>query len=107
MLKKEDGAIDWSLPAVDLSARIRGVFPWPGSYAMLAEARIKLFGPSVVPGEGAPGTVLSVDSEGIVIACGRGALRFEEAQAPGKKRSASADFARGYSVIPGTIFVSG
>ena len=31
-LRKEDGLIDWSLPAQEVHNRIRGLSPWPGSF---------------------------------------------------------------------------
>ena len=32
LLKKEDGVIDWTLPAMLLANRVRGLSPWPGAY---------------------------------------------------------------------------
>ncbi|MEW5868795.1 MAG: methionyl-tRNA formyltransferase [Chloroflexota bacterium] len=32
MLKKEDGELDFNLPAVDLERRVRAFSPWPGAY---------------------------------------------------------------------------
>src|SRR4029077_3936170 len=32
LLKKEDGVIDWALPATALANRVRGLSPWPGAY---------------------------------------------------------------------------
>ena len=37
MLNKEDGRLDWSLPAQTLFNRFRGVSPWPGAYAFVSQ----------------------------------------------------------------------
>ena len=36
LLKKEDGVIDWALPATALANRVRGLSPWPGAYTTVA-----------------------------------------------------------------------
>jgi methionyl-tRNA formyltransferase len=85
-LKKEDGWLDFSAPAREVSARARGVDPWPGPTAMLDGEPIKLFAPRVVAGQGAPGTIIGAGADGLVVACGSGALAFGELQLPGRKR---------------------
>jgi len=35
LLRKEDGAIDWRLPATDIWRRVRAYNPWPGAYTSL------------------------------------------------------------------------
>ena len=42
MLKKEQGRIDWTRPAVDLHNQVRGLDPWPGAYTLLAGEPLKL-----------------------------------------------------------------
>jgi len=103
MLSKVDGAVDWNQPARLVSARMRGVDPWPGAFSYLGADAIKLFGPKVVNGEGAPGTILEVRDDGIVVACGQGAVRIADVQAPGKKRMEAAAFARGRHLALGTV----
>src|SRR6185436_1158446 len=85
MLKKEDGWLDFTVPAREVSARARGVDPWPGPTAVLDGEPIKLFAPRVVAGQGSPGVVIGTD-DGLVVACGEGAVLFGELQLPGRKR---------------------
>jgi methionyl-tRNA formyltransferase len=85
MLKKEDGWLDFSAPAREVSARARGVDPWPGPTAVLDGEPIKLFAPRVVAGQGAPGTVVGA-GEVLTVACGSEAVAFGELQLPGRKR---------------------
>lgn len=86
MLKKEDGHLDFHQPATKVSARARGVDPWPGAFALLSGEPVKLFGPRVEPGAGAPGQVIVADKRGVHVACGEGAVSFAELQMPGRKR---------------------
>ena len=51
-------------------------------------------------GEGTPGTVLQAGpKEGLVIACGSGAVRLLEVQAPGGKRMKAEDYLRGHDLV--------
>ncbi len=103
MLKKEDGRVDWSLDARVIAARIRGVDPWPGAFTPFVGGNLKLFGALACEGEGEPGTLLSYDDTGMLMACGKGACRIAEVQAPGKKRMGAAVFARGRRLSPGML----
>ena len=102
MLKKEDGWLDFSAPAREVSARARGVDPWPGPMAALDGEPIKLFAPRVVPLQGTPGVVLSAGADGLVVACGRDAVAFGELQLPGRKRLPAAAVLAGRPIPAGT-----
>ena len=109
-LEKEDGRLDFAQPARAVSARARGVDPWPGATALLDGEVIKLFRPRVVAAGvhasarviAAPGTVLRADSDGMVVACGDGAVAFGELQLPGRKRLPIGVVLNGHSIEPGT-----
>ena len=107
MLTKADGAIDFAQPARAVAARIRGVDPWPGAHAALRGQTVKLFrARAEEAGAGAaygPGTVISVDAEGVRIACGEGAVVIRELQAPGRKRLSAAQFAAGRGIAVGDV----
>jgi methionyl-tRNA formyltransferase len=107
MLAKTDGAIDFGGPAKAVGARIRGVDPWPGAYAMLRGQPVKLFraiaGADASPGAGAPGTVLAIDGAGARVACGDGAVVIRDLQAAGRKRMAAAQFAAGRGIAVGDV----
>ena len=71
-ITKEDGRIDWSLPARTLWNRLRGLTPWPGTFTFLpAEPRpllLKIW--EAVPLEksgGVPGKILHVDKAGLTV----------------------------------------
>jgi methionyl-tRNA formyltransferase len=104
MLKKEQGLIDWTQPALELHNRVRGLDPWPGAYTLLAGEALKLADtrPLTEPHTRAPGTVLGADRDGVRVACGQGLLSIGALQLPGRKRLAAADFLRGCPLPAGT-----
>jgi methionyl-tRNA formyltransferase len=103
LLKKEDGRLDWRRPAATLAWRIRGFQPWPGAAAtceghglQVRRARIE------APGPGEPGTIVQVDREGIVVACGESTrLRLLEVQPESRRAMPAAAFAAGARLKPG------
>jgi len=101
MLKKEDGRIDWRRPAQGLHNQVRGLAPWPGAYTSLDGETLKLARTRPLTGSGAAGTVLRADADGVVVACGEGALHIGQLQLPGKKMLSAADFLRGRALPAG------
>ena len=106
MLEKHDGAIDFTQPAANVAARIRGVDPWPGAQAQLRGQTVKLFRARAEAGQGAPGTVLAIDSAGLHVACGDRAVVIRDLQLPGRKRLAAAQVAAGRGVAAGDVLSS-
>ncbi len=82
MLKKEDAKIDWSIPAIEIDRQIRAFDPWPGTYCMAGEKRLKVLQATPEAGIGPKGTVL--DRVGR-IACGQGILKLLKVQPDGGK----------------------
>lgn len=102
MMKKEDGLIDWSRTAVEIHNQVRGLAPWPGAYTALDGATLKIAETVLVDAEGEAGSVLSADRNGVVVACGSGAIRVGLLQLPGKKKLNAADFLLGQPLPEGT-----
>ncbi len=86
-LSKEEAKIDWTMDAASIERCIRAFNPWPMSYFAVAEQNVKVWLAGVEDdNQGkAPGTILSADKQGILVATGEGALRLIELQPPGKK----------------------
>ncbi len=101
MLRKEMGITDFSGTADEERGRINGLNPWPCvSIPCGEEGRLKLLRAVTAEGEGTPGTVLQAGpKEGLVIACGSGAVRILEVQAPGGKRMKAEDYLRGHDLV--------
>ena len=94
-IAKAEAQLDWSQPAAVLARKVRAFNPFPGAVVNLAGEPVKAWRADAVAAGGRPGQVLAADAEGIVVACGEGALRLTELQKPGGRRVASADFLSG------------
>lgn len=107
-LSKEHGLVDWTLPAEVLSCRVRGLDPWPTAFTFLNGQRLRLFAPSVEPGDGAeaPGAVVRADQQGLLIATGKERLLVREIQLEGGKRMGLDAFLRGRELPAGTMLGS-
>lgn len=102
MLTKDLGAIDFTGSAEQIERYVRGLYPWPGTYTYLDGKKVKLFAVAceeIVHNE-APGTILSVEKDYLLVAAGEGAVRITELQLEGKKRMNAEDFLRGYRITP-------
>jgi len=69
--------------------------------ARLQGAVLKLWRARVTDARGEPGRVLAAGPEGVLVACGQGALLVTELQRAGGKRLAAGEFLRGVPVAPG------
>ena len=105
-LDRGDGAIDWLQPAGEIERRVRAFDPWPGTSSAFPDgAGFKLFPAVEVLSElkGDPGEVLESGRDGIVVACGEGALRITELQPAGKRRMTAAAYLAGRDLPTGSI----
>jgi methionyl-tRNA formyltransferase len=102
ILKKEDGHVDWSMPAPEILNRIRGFTPWPGCYGFLNGARLHVW--KARPAEVAlsPGA-LRAEHRRLYAGCGGGSIEFLEVQLEGKKRMDAASFLNGFPVQAGEV----
>lgn len=93
-ISSADAAIIWHQSAAQLGRRVRAYNPVPGAWFMLGDERIKCWQARVVAGVDAEaGVVLSADADGVLVACGEGALRLEILQRPGKRAVSAGEFA--------------
>ncbi|HEX3577080.1 MAG TPA: methionyl-tRNA formyltransferase [Thermoanaerobaculia bacterium] len=92
-IEKSEGAIDWSERSATIYNKFRAFDPWPGIFA----GDLKLIDVAPANGQGAPGTILSAASDGVIVATADGALRLITVQRPGKPKAAAADVLRGLS----------
>ncbi|HKS81736.1 MAG TPA: methionyl-tRNA formyltransferase [Candidatus Acidoferrales bacterium] len=106
ILKKEDGRLDWSLPAQGIYNRIRGLQPWPGAYTRFRRQKCSVWGgPAAMKSiSRAPGELFFEDHV-VFVACGEGsALELEFVQMEGRKRVSAQDFANGARLRPNDRF---
>ncbi len=111
-LTKQDGRLDWSLPAEVIRNRVRGLTPWPGAYCTFGgerrEVRVTLLAVEAAAdgGRGAPGTVTDVDrGGGIEVLAGQGSVVVRRLKPAGGREMDASDFVHGYRVRPGDRFV--
>lgn len=107
-IKKQDGAMDWKLPARVLWNRVRGFTPWPGAFTHFSLGAkpflLKIWEAEITEGTGLSGEILKADKHGIVVACGEGALRIFVLQREGGRRVSAAEFLAGCPLAPGQRF---
>jgi methionyl-tRNA formyltransferase len=93
----EDGRIQWNLPARDVMNWIRALTrPYPGAFTEWRGRRLSVWKATRVddaPGRFAPGQVLGVDSEGLVVACAAGRVCLVEVQPVGEEAMTGVEFA--------------
>lgn len=106
LVRKEDGQIDWRLPAPQVAWQIRAYEPWPGAYTSWQSRLLKIHRATAAPGDpGAPGTVQVTDTE-VSVVCGTGRLVLSEVQLEGKRATDALAFARGQRDFAGSILGS-
>lgn len=105
MLTKEEGHIDWALPAKQLDCLIRGMTPWPGAFTFAGDKRLKIYLAKPVdrPDTDQPGVVIQADRGKLVVGTGSGALSILEIQGASGKRLEIEAFLRGFQIPPGTL----
>lgn len=84
-LRREDGDLDWTLPAEAIDHRVRAFQPWPGVTLPLAGTRVKVLRGRPGAGSGEPGRVLRSGRDGVEVAAGRGSYLLEQIQQPGRR----------------------
>ena len=111
-LGPDDQLIDWTRPAAEIDAQIRGLSPFPGArfnwtpdgndqpLRMKPLMSVCEDGARAVHSE-APGTLLD---DRLLVACGDGAVRITRLQRPGKGPMQADDFLRGTKIARGQIF---
>jgi len=107
MLKKEDGRIDWSLPAQVIFNRMRGFTPWPGAYTVFRGATCQIMGepvskdhePALSAGE------IRIAGTKILVGCGwETLLGVSRVKLEGRKDVSALEFANGAHLQPGEHF---
>jgi methionyl-tRNA formyltransferase len=106
-ITKDEGLIDWTLPAVDIHNRVRGLYPWPHAFSYLNGERLIVMRSHVVSelASAAPGTVVDVSSNSIHVATGHGGrLGIDEVQPEGRRAMTVRDYLAGHPIPTGARF---
>ena len=100
-LDKAEARLDWTQPALVLARKVRAFHPWPVAECELAGERLRVH--AALPlseaelqerglGRPAPGTLIAGHREGLIVACGEGALRLLRVQREGGRPQPVAEF---------------
>ena len=105
-LERSESRVDWNRPAADVHNQIRGLQPWPVATVMFHGRRLRLLGsvPEDERTRSSPGTVVSVDEDGFVVASDPGAVRIVRVQLEGRPPVAAREFLHGHRVAVGDRF---
>lgn len=90
-LNKDEARLDWTRPAAELERLIRAFQPWPVCQTSLDGAVLKVHAAALGEGQGRPGEILAASRDGLLVACGEGALLLTRLQLPGGKPLGFAD----------------
>lgn len=102
VLKKEDGRLDWQLPARELWLRVRAFQPWPGTFTAFRDRLLKVLEVEPAAGSAPPGLVVAV-SGGAAVGTGEGLLRLLRVQLEGKRPLDIEEFLRGRPDFVGAV----
>jgi methionyl-tRNA formyltransferase len=107
-LTKEEGRLDFRLPALDVHNRVRGLRPWPGAFTFLRGTRVVFHRArlsALTPTIEAPGACLATSASAVTVVCGDArAVDVLELQPEGKRVMSARDFLAGHAGLSGQTF---
>lgn len=100
-ITKDEGTIDWTLPAAAVHNRVRGLQPWPLASTRFNGERIVFRKTTPLASGGTvPGTVVRAQADELIVACGEGtALRILELQPEGRRTMTAREFLAGRGAL--------
>lgn len=102
-IRKEEGLIDWTRPAIEIARCVRAFNPWPSAYTFWNGAQLKILRAHAAANERSePGRVLQIQKE-IAVATGDGSLILREVQLAGKRAMSAQEFVRGQKEFVGAV----
>jgi methionyl-tRNA formyltransferase len=87
--RKEDVQIDWNKASDEIYNLIRGANPQPGAWTTFKGSEVKVFDSRKADDSGEPGSVVSIDDSGLVVATADGAIRIMKLRADAGKLAAA------------------
>ena len=110
LLSREDGAIDWHMPAAQIARQVRAYHSWPSAFTHWNGKLLKIIEARAVDAPLAvgiaPGSAIALP-QGVAIAAGEGALLPLTLQLEGRRAVSAAEFTRGYPDFIGAILGAG
>ena len=104
-LDKSEARIDWREDAAAIARRVRALRPWPVAETLLHGEQVRVHRARALPDtaapaagaapSAAPGALLGLEDDMLVVACGRGRLGILELQRAGRRSMTAREFANG------------
>jgi methionyl-tRNA formyltransferase len=102
-LDKSEARVDWREDAVAIARRVRALRPWPVAETALQGEQVRIHRARPLPDAAspgpaagaAPGALLGLEDDMLVVACGRGRLGILELQRAGRRSMTAREFANG------------
>ncbi|MCM3029037.1 MULTISPECIES: methionyl-tRNA formyltransferase [unclassified Niallia] len=97
-IKRSDERIDWSSSGEQIYNKIRGMNPWPVAFTEYESKPMKIWGAKKIARQtdALPGTIVSIEEDGLIVATGSGSfIKITELQPAGKKKMTADVFLRG------------
>jgi methionyl-tRNA formyltransferase len=93
-IRKEEAAIDWLRPAVEIDRHIRAFNPWPVAQTQWNGQQLRVWDAEPIDSSAAtaPVKVLATSAAGIDVGTGSGMLRLTRVQAAGRRAMSAAEF---------------
>ena len=101
-IDRDSARIDWMQPATIVCRSIRAYDPKPGAHTLHRGEPLKLFGARVLPHTNhAPGKIVAIEEQGMIVACADGAVRITQLQPAGRGRMSPVELGRGRGIEGG------
>lgn len=102
-ISRDEGALDWSLPAEQLERLVRAFRPEPGAFTLHDDLRLKVLKAVVVaePRDAVPGSIAIRSDGAVCVTCGQGALLLQEVRPEGGRAMSATDYFRGKGAVRG------
>ena len=97
-ITREQEVLDWHKEAAAIDHQVRGMRPFPGAYTFLEGERLKIWAVTPLSNQTdqAPGTMIDIQKDCILVACGNHTVvQLDEVQPAGKTRMSAAAFVSG------------
>ena len=105
-ITKSEATIEWRAAAATIERRLRAFDPAPGARSVLAGETITCWRGVVRAGNGVAGTIVAVERDALVVACGEGLVALTELQRAGGRRMPAAALLRGWQPPAGAVFAA-
>ena len=104
-ITKQDAIINWLKPAIDIERQVRAFNPWPIARTEAGEQTLRVHQARALPQstDAEPGSILSLDASGMLVATGEGVLCVKTIQFAGGKALSVSNWlnARKNTLYPG------